>query len=261
MIVSDINPPAYFDSRRLSHAYIADESLAGIIAMSAVCSGSGEKPCLNCINCGKVLRGVHPDIIVVRKLKNKREIVIDQIRELKRDVIVVPNESDKKVYIIYDADLMNINAQNALLRILEEPPSHTVFILTTDTPAGLLTTVRSRCVELKIKTMDEPPDVTVADVVDEFLSALIHGNAPLTSFMFRLEKLDKEQFSEFLSAARRSIATELRSVTCSAGERRTKRGEILSRAERALAQAGEYLEFNVSAGHISGMICAKLINC
>ena len=246
-----------FDSNKLSHAYIVPGSIADTLAMAAVCSGSGIKPCKNCVHCSKASRGIHPDITVVKKTENKREIVVDQIRALKSDVIVLPNEADKKVYIINNAELMNENAQNAFLRILEEPPSYAVFILKTDTPHELLPTVRSRCVDIKSKPDELPADSATIDIVKNFFSALQLGNTSIIEFMFRLEMLDKGQFSGFLIAARKQVADELK-TTAPGGE--TVARETLSRIERILVNAGEYLDFNVSVGHISGMICANLIS-
>ena len=246
-----------FDSARLSHAYIAPGSMAKMIAMAVVCCGSGARPCMSCPHCNKSSRGIHPDITVIDKPDKKREIVVDQIRELKKDVIVLPNESDKKAYVINNADLMNANAQNAFLRILEEPPAHAVFILQTDTPAELIPTVRSRCVEIKSRIYEPAPDTAVSGIANEFFSALRLGNASLVEFMFRLDSLERSQFTEFLTAARKKAAEELRANAHDQPESRYR--EILSRLERTLAKAGEYLDMNVSVGHISGMICASFI--
>jgi len=251
-------------SEKLSHAYIVGGGAADTLAMAAVCSGAdGDKPCGNCVHCGKASRNLHPDIARLGKLPDKREIIVEQIRELKKDVIVVANESAKKAYIINDADLMNLNAQNAFLQILEEPPPHVVFILRTDNPAALLPTVRSRCVELKPQP-GEKPEVSAdadcaknaAEMAKDLFAALEKGNASLTAYMFRLEKLDKDAFAHFLSAARLLAAHRMRAPA--RGSQRLSRG-LLSRTERVLAKAGEMHNLNVNAGHISGMICASLL--
>ena len=257
MAITDTRLPKNFDSNRLSHAYIAAGSLADTLAMAIVCSGSGDRPCITCSHCKKAARGIHPDIIIINKPEKKREIIVEQIRELKRDVIVVPNESDKKAYIINDADTMNANAQNALLQILEEPPPHAVFILRTATPDELLPTVRSRCVELKTIINDRPPNAAAAEMANDFFSALRIGTTSLTGFMFRLEKLEKEQFSEFLVTSREKVVEELK-IAASRGE--TEICKTLSRAEHVLERASEFLALNVGLGHISGLICAYLIN-
>ena len=255
MISTEANTLECRNSNKLSHAYIASGALADSLAMSAVCSGVGKRPCMKCTHCDKSSRGLHPDITIIKKQDKKREIRIEQIRELKTDVIVVPNEADKKAYVINDADSMNENAQNALLRMLEEPPSHAVFILKTSSPAQLLQTVRSRCVELKSKTADTQPDSEITELVKSFFSALSKGDLELVKLMFRLEKLDKELFDVFLTAARDQAAEKLR---ISSPDGTAVARDILSHTERILAKAGEYLDLNVSTGHISGMICASI---
>ena len=243
------------DSGRLSHAYITSGSMADTLAMAAVCSGQGDRPCLSCRHCEKASRRTHPDITIIDKPPDKREIVVAQIRELKKDVIIVPNEADKKAYIVNDADTMNRSAQNAFLQILEEPPSHAVFILRTENAAALLPTVRSRCVELKTRLDVGSPGAEAAEMAQEFICALRSGNAGLTAFMFRLEKLEKELLAEFLVSARESVAAEFRaSVHCAVAP-----GDVLARAEEVLIRAGDFLDLNVNAGHISGLICATLL--
>jgi len=256
-------------SDRLSHAYIVSGGLAEALAMSAVCAGpEAARPCGSCTHCAKASRGAHPDIMVVEKAPDKREIVVDQIRALKRDVIVVPNEAGKKAYIVNEADSMNKNAQNAFLQILEEPPSHAVLILRTENPAALLPTVRSRCVEIKSRAlagtvMEAAPPAVGAEMARELFDSLSSGNAALVSLMFRLEKLDKDTFSQFLSAAREQAAIRLRETGSGGSEQRSAERdamrELLARAERVLVEAGDMLDLNVGTGHLSGMICANLI--
>jgi len=261
-----------FLAGRISHAYIVASNFADTLAMASVCSGiGGTLPCKKCPHCSKASRRIHPDITFLGRQQDKREIVVDQIRDLKKDVIVIPNESGKKAYIINDADLMNRNAQNAFLRILEEPPAHAVFILSTDNPSALLPTIRSRCVELKTRSAFENiSEARTEDASDTsematmFFSAISQGNAQLMEFMFRLEKLDKEAFSGFLAASRVKAANLLRAhshMDISAGNSRAAtRSEVLAFAEQLIVKAGEMLDLNVSTGHISGMICASLIN-
>jgi len=256
MIPSDSHPPKNFDSGRLSHAYITAGSFAEMLALAAVCSGTGTKPCKTCAHCVKALNGIHPDIITIGKQDNKREILIEQIRELKRDVIIVPNEAEKKAYIINDADTMNVNAQNAFLQILEEPPGHVVFILKSEAPDKLLPTVRSRCVEIKARADEDNLETSAFDITDDFFDALRQGNASLVAFMFRLEKLEKEQFSAFLATSRKQASEELRAAALNGDVSMCER---LSHAESTLSKASQFLDLNVGLGHISGLICAGLV--
>ena len=252
------HPPLNFGAGRLSHAYIVGGGLADTLAMAAVCSAEGSaRPCLACAHCRKASRHIHPDITIVDILPDKREIVVDQIRELKKDVIVVPNEAEKKAYVINNASLMNLNAQNAFLQILEEPPKHAVFILNTESPAALLPTVRSRCIELSSRLEAQSDDSAAGEMAAGFFSALEQGGAQFARFAFRLEKLEREMFAKFLGSAQEQAAARLRDaradgfgIPC----------ETIARSERLFVRANDMLDMNVSVGHIAGMIFAALIS-
>jgi len=202
------------------------------------------------------MRHIHPDVTEVDRLPDKREILIDQLRELKKDVIVVPNEAEKKAYIINNADTMNTKAQNAFLQMLEEPPAHVVFILRTENPVALLPTVRSRCVHLKANQQTDTSANTAMEIANEFYSAIERGNATLIEFMFRLEKLDKNDFFTFLTSARELAALKLGSTLSSKPDLPY---ETIACVERILVRAGSMFDLNIGIGHISGMICAKLL--
>ena len=143
---------------KLSHAYIVSSASenarmgkAFYLAEKMLCQSEGERPCGVCRDCRKVKARVHPDLAVVERItddkgKQKKEILVDQVRAMGADAYVLPNEAAEKVYIIKDADTMNEQAQNAALKILEEPPKGVHFILCVSNPERLLVTVRSRCV-------------------------------------------------------------------------------------------------------------------
>ena len=264
-----------FDSDRLSHAYIIDDSFASTLAMAVVCNARDEsRPCKRCSSCDKASRNIHPDIAVIGKavagkIEDKLIVSVDQIRELKKDVYIVPNDSEKKAYIIYDADSMSTSAQNALLQVLEEPPSHAVFLLCSENPDALLQTVRSRCVDITSKRETESAgyvqkrsadsdddDSEFEEFVHQFVSALAGDNVKLMECMFRLEKLDRLSFADFLTLSREKIILSLRECY---GDGSQEFQEKLVTAESILIKAGEMLNLNVSTGHISGFICASLI--
>ena len=245
------------DFNRLSHAYIVSPSLVDALAMASVCSGKEcNKPCGNCPHCKKAARAIHPDIIHVSKPKDKREIIVDQIRELKASAIVLPNDADKKVYIIEEADLMNNRAQNAFLQLLEEPPPHVVFILSTENPLALLSTVRSRCIETSVIEAHQANDMDAIETATEFFSAIKRGNLALSTFMFKLEKLDKEAFSNFLEAAREQLVDRL---SVAIQNNFATESRVLSLADKMFDKADDMLSLNVSTGHISAMICAEFM--
>lgn len=141
--------------RGLSHAYLISgpagsgkRTLARLMAAAMVCSGQGEKPCLACPGCRKVMGGIHPDVTTVSG--GGKDIAVSQVRALRRDAYVRPNEAPRKVYVIDGAQDLNAPAQNALLKLLEEGPAYAAFLLLTDNPGAVLPTVRSRCEALSL---------------------------------------------------------------------------------------------------------------
>ena len=153
-------------SSRLPHAIIIEgdegtgrHTLAYFLAKSAVCEAN-VKPCGSCKGCSMAQSSNHPDIITVTPEDNKKSITVKKARELRADVFVKPHSAEKKVYIIDRAEHMREDAQNALLKVLEEPPEFMVFILICQNAQSLLTTVRSRCVTLTVQNpeLDEAGD-------------------------------------------------------------------------------------------------------
>ena len=124
-------------------------TLARLLAAAILCRDK-HRPCLRCNPCRKVMEGNHPDFITVEDPEHKN-VAVRIVREIREVVFIRPNESDYKVYLFPQE--LGIEGQNALLKILEEPPKHGVFLLLTDNPDKLLPTVRSRCTELKMQAL------------------------------------------------------------------------------------------------------------
>lgn len=121
------------------------KTLARQLAMAAVCENTDSRPCGVCNPCRKVEQGIHPDVeMVTGGTGSSNSFHIDRIRELRDGAYVLPNEAAVRVLILCDAHTMTPQAQNALLKILEEPPKHLVFILTCENRAQMLATIRSR---------------------------------------------------------------------------------------------------------------------
>lgn len=125
------------------------------VAQGANCLLDSIPPCGHCRACGKILTGNHPDIHMISLIKGKKNITISQIRDLTINVTTKPNEARTRLIMISDADLMNVQAQNALLKLLEEPPEKTVFVLTAQKKSWLLPTIQSRCRKIRFKSMTE----------------------------------------------------------------------------------------------------------
>jgi DNA polymerase III, gamma/tau subunits len=123
---------------------IGKRTLAKIIAAAIVCTGSNEKPCGKCSSCIKSKKDSHPDIITYKGSDNAKSFHIKEIRSLISDCGILPNDGDKKVYILENSQNMTTQAQNALLKILEEPPGYVTIILTANSQENLLPTIISR---------------------------------------------------------------------------------------------------------------------
>ncbi len=112
-------------------------------------AASEQDGCGTCASCSRIARGLHPDVMVVKRPDDKSEIVVAQARELIRQVGYRPFEGRVRVVIIDGADQLGDDSQDALLKTLEEPPARNVFVLVTSRPNLLSTTVRSRCCVLR----------------------------------------------------------------------------------------------------------------
>lgn len=147
---------------KVSHAYIINGEkgtgkmlIADAFAMTLQCEKQQRIPCLKCRSCKQTLSGNQPDIIHVVHEK-PGSISVEEIRsQLNNDIQVKPYSSPRKIYIIDDADKLTVQAQNALLKTIEEPPAYAVIILLTCNSGGLLPTILSRCVQLNIKPVQD----------------------------------------------------------------------------------------------------------
>lgn len=143
---------------RMSHFYLISgpagsgkHTLADLIAAGMLCAAR-DGPCGVCRSCRKVLGHLHPDYVTVDD-PEKKTVPVELIRQARADLFIRPNEGQKKIYLFPRAQDMGLPGQNALLKVLEEPPEYGVFLLLADNPDKLLPTVRSRCVELKLHAL------------------------------------------------------------------------------------------------------------
>lgn len=150
----------FLRENRLPHAILIEgdrgtgrHTLAKYLASAAVCSGENP-PCNACRDCRNSANLSHADIIVTAPEENKKNISVNQIRALRDEAYVKPHSAARRVFIIDCADTMNDQSQNALLKVLEEPPPTVIFILITESKASLLSTVISRCVVLSLTAPD-----------------------------------------------------------------------------------------------------------
>lgn len=156
-----------------SHAYII-EGIQGIGKMSFALASScvhfcesAQKPCFQCAGCRKVKEGIHPDIHIIKPEKNI--LRVDQVREVLSTIYETPYEGKSKIYIFEQFHLANDQAQNALLKTLEEPPKSVTFFLLCENALALLPTVRSRCKKLRLTEFSE-------EKILEHLEKVFHEN-------------------------------------------------------------------------------------
>ncbi len=161
-----------FDAGKVPHAMmiVSDQAVdaAKEIAASIVCDKHVFPPCGECAHCRKNKKMIHPDVIVI---SGKNSIQVDQIREMRLDALVLPNDCDRKVYIVEQAQTMTESAQNAFLKILEQPPSGVFFLLAASNRREIIDTIRSRVVEITLQ--ESRQDATVGSAVQELFVACL----------------------------------------------------------------------------------------
>lgn len=193
---------------RLSHAYIiegprgsgrhtiAKEAISAI-ECEARSDGRSDAciPCSRCKSCEKILSGKSPDVITLGLEGERSTIGVEAIRNLKNDIYTAPNDLSVKAYIIENADLMTLQAQNAFLLSLEEPPSYIVFFLICENSSNLLETVRSRAPVLRTQRLSSRD-------VEEYL---MNGDSRASE----LKAASSEEWDEIICASQGSIGIGL----------------------------------------------------
>ncbi len=147
---------------KVSHAYILNgennagkKMIAEAFAMALQCEAQGDEPCMECRSCRQAKDHNQPDIIYVTHDK-PNVISVDDIRQqLNNDIVIKPYSSKYKIYIVDEAEKMNIQAQNALLKTIEEPPAYGIILLLTTNADSFLPTILSRCITLNLKSVNE----------------------------------------------------------------------------------------------------------
>lgn len=142
----------------ISHAYMLISSdseyvklLAKQMAKQILCVD--KTPCESCNQCIKVEKNEHADVVILPN--GKKNLVVEDVENIVSESYVLPLEGDKKIYILNDFDLTTVQAQNKLLKTLEEPPKSVVFIITTTNENNVLATIRSRCKKVFVPLIKE----------------------------------------------------------------------------------------------------------
>ena len=191
---------------KVSHAYIINgernagkEFIAKTFAMAVQCENRQDaEPCGECHSCKQALSGNHPDIIFITHEKPGTIGVDDIRRQINGDVAIKPYSGPKKIYIVSEGEKMTVQAQNALLKTLEEPPEYAVILILTDNVNTLLPTILSRCVVLNKKSVRDAQikeylmeNMGIPDYKADICVAFARGNVGKARLLANSEEFDK----------------------------------------------------------------------
>ncbi len=218
---------------------------ASWLAAALLCLNAEKAPCGDCPSCHKVAEKIHPDC---RFYEDGAGCKVDEMRELRTDAYLRPNESARKVYVFQDAAGMTIQAQNALLKLLEEGPLYAHYLFVLPNEEQLLPTLRSRAETLFLPETSEPEMTEEARTFCALLAAGAVPNLALCRFLIGLEKLDRSAWERFLSLSIAQYAKEH-------GEDTARMLHNLAVLQRAKAAT----ERNIGTGHLTGSLLAELV--
>lgn len=263
-----------FDEGRFPHAVLLEgapgsgtDVLSGILAQAAVCLSPGERPCGRCSGCLKARAGSHPDIATLDGDENPRAFPVDAVRAVRAGAYVRPNEAPRKVYRLLGVQNMSEISQNALLKILEEPPDNVLFILTAVSAAALLPTVRSR---VQVFSLGGPSgsagDLRQAAAVARAVAAPAEADLLfLTAPLIRDRDLLRGTLKGLSLIFRDAAALRAGAGSCLSGERETAAllaGKLTRKSLMRLPETTERmeraLERNANAALLVTALCAAL---
>lgn len=190
---------------KVSHAYIINgerssgkEFIAKIFAMALQCERGEEEPCQECHSCKQALSGNHPDIIRLVHEKPNTISVEDIRTQINQDMGIKPYQGPYKVYMINEGEKMTAQAQNALLKTLEEPPQYGVILIMTSSLESLLPTILSRCVVLNMRPVRDDlvkkylmETLLIPDYKAEVCTAFARGNIGRAKLLASSEEFEK----------------------------------------------------------------------
>ena len=133
-------------------------TLSGLLCAAMVCldQDRSRRPCGGCAACKKAFSGIHPDVNIITGPDEGKPITVAQVRDMRNDAYIRPNEGRRKVYVLENAGDLRPDAQNAMLKLLEEGPDYAAFLLLCENPGSILQTIRSRCEQLSLSPVSLP---------------------------------------------------------------------------------------------------------
>ena len=172
---------------------------ARFIAAGVACLSESKRPCGVCDHCRRIFNNIEQDVIDIFPQEGRQAINVDEAREVRADAFIVPGELDFKTYILHNTDKMMAPAQNALLKVLEEPPRSAHFILLCSNAAALLPTVRSRCWQINVLTDGKNKKESKLDVLArDIVHILADGNRSDFAALLGRVPEDRNDFRGFV---------------------------------------------------------------
>ena len=256
------------EKKLLSHALLligppgAERDAAARRLAAGMLCRAANAPCGVCRDCRKAMDGIHPDITVLErgtddKGRPRRELVVDQIRAAAAEAWVTPGEADGRVCIVREADTMNLAAQNALLKVLEEPPGHAGFVLCAAAADALLATVRSRCVrtDLADARASAPVPPAEGEVADYLRAALRGDRAELVRVCLLCAGFDRDECAGFFTSLRSEVCEMLCARRpCPAGS-----AARLRHIDALAAECERALRLNLGGKQLFGLLAAETL--
>ena len=233
------------------------------------CTADRGQPCGVCPACRKVGQDIHPDVITVRDPDHKN-IAVDVVRSIRADAYIRPNEGRRKVYLFPDCALLTEQDQNVLLKIVEEGPPYAAFLFCAENPSQVLQTLRSRCVEVKLRpgSEEDGEPSEAAEALCRAIGSRRRGAVAELAVRLEKKKLDREALAAMLERSRASFAAALlslygrqpgemdREIAPFLAKNLTKT-QIMSTIELLQKYHGE-CAYNVGPGHVLGALAAEL---
>ena len=243
--------------------------LARYAAAAMECTADRGQPCGVCPACRQVGQDIRADVITVRDPDHK-SIAVDVVRSIRADAYIRPNEGRRKVYLFPDCALLTEQDQNVLLKIVEEGPPYAAFLFCAENPSQVLQTLRSRCVEVKLRpgTEEDGEPSEAAEALCRAIGSRRRGGVAELAVLLEKKKLDREALSAMLERSRASFAAALlslygrqpgemdREIAPFLAKNLTKT-QIMSTIELLQKYHGE-CAYNVGPGHVLGALAAEL---
>lgn len=268
---------SFFVDGRRPHALLIDgasqeqrRNLALLAARMMVCENKDRTPCGECEHCRKAKENIHPDIIAIKKPDDKKHFVKDDVKKMVADAYLTPNEADVKVFVVEELQQMTEESQNLLLKILEEPPRYTAFVLTSETSNAVIGTVLSRVVRLRMgkniaTEYSEKATSIVNNLVDAVLSPYEYDRIEATAQMDGNKALTAEVLDLFIGVIRDAIVLKTNGkVLLDAFENKSRKLSGSLTLEKLLKMYEtvdgllKSLENNPNYTLLSAVLCAKI---